>query len=189
MKLSDLLLDKKSAIVKKWLNEIYDSYPVDTSQFLKGQTDQFLNPVGYTFSQAIEGLFDEIILSETTSDKLLILLDDIIRIKAVQSLNPSDAVSFIFLLKQAIRTALKKEIKEQQQQIEALQRIESRIDDIALLAFNIYMKCREKIYDIKVNEAKTMYFRLLKKANLITDIGDVEPAGDSEAQLTQKIEG
>ena len=188
MKLSNLLLDKKSAIVKKWLNEIYDSYPVDTSQFLKGQTDQFLNPVGYTFSQAIEGLFDEIILNETTSDKLLILLDDIIRIKAVQSLNPSDAVFFIFLLKKVIRASLKKEIKGQQQ-IEALQRIESRIDDIALLAFNIYMKCREKIYDIKMNEAKTMYFRLLKRANLITDIGDVEPAGDSEAQLTQKIEG
>jgi hypothetical protein len=188
MKLSNLLLEKKSAIVKKWLNEIYDSYPVDTSQFLKGQTDRFLNPVGYTFSQAIEGLFDEIILNDTVSEKLLLLLDNIIRIKAVQSSNPSYAVSFIFLLKQAIRTTLAKEIREQQH-VEALQRTESRIDDTALLAFNIYMKCREKIHEIKVKEVKTMYFRLLKRANLITDIGDMHPAGDAEAQLTQKIEG
>ena len=188
MKLSNLLVDKKSAIVKKWLNEIYDSYPVDTSQFLKGQADQFLNPVGYTFSQAIEGLFDEIILSDTTSENLLILLDDIIRIKAVQSLNPSDAVSFIFLLKKVIRKTLKREMNGQQHS-ESLQRIESRIDDVVLIAFNIYMKCREKIYDIRVTEAKTLYFRLLKRANLITDIGDLVPTGDSEAQLTQKIEG
>lgn len=188
MKLKNLLLDKKSAIVKKWLNEFYDSYPVGTSKFLKGQQDRFLNPVGYTFSQAIEGLFDEIILSDSVSEKLLVLLDDIIRIKAVQSPNPSEAVFFIFLLKNVIRKELKKVIKGEQL-FEEMQLIESRIDEIALLAFNIYMKCREKIYDIRVNEVKTMSFRLLKRANLISDMSDLEPEGDLEAQLTQKIEG
>ena len=188
MKLNNLLLDKKSAIVKKWLNEIYDSYPVNTSQFLKGQKDRFLNPVGHTFSEAIEGLYDEIILSEGNSEKLLILLDNIIRIKAVQSPNPSEAVSFIFLLKNVIRKKLKKEIKGYHL-FEEMQFIESRVDDIALLAFNIYMKCKEQIYDIRVNEVKKMSFRLLKSANLITDMSDLEPEGDLETQLTQKIEG
>ena len=188
MKLSNLLVDKKSKIVKKWLNEIYDSYPVSTSQFLKGQKDRFLNPVGYTFSQAIEGLYDEILLNDSVSEKLLKLLDDIIRIKAVQSSSPSEAASFLFLLKQVLRKELKKEIKEYQT-FEEMQLIESRIDEIALLAFNIYMKCKEQIYDLRVNEVRKMSFRLLKRANLITDIGDLEPKSDSEAQLTQKIEG
>lgn len=188
MKLRNLLRDRKSVLVKKWLNEIYDSYPVDTSQFLKGQKDRFLNPVGYTFAQAIEGLFDEIILSDGTSEKLLLFLDDIIRIKAVQSPNPSEAVTFVFLLKKVIRKELQKALNGDQF-FEEMHHIESRIDDIGLLAFNIYMKCREKIYDIKVNEIKTMSFRLLKRANLVKDFSDLEPESDLEAQLTQKIEG
>ena len=188
MKLSNLLLDKKSVLVKKWLNEIYDSYPVDTSKFLKGQKDRFLNPVGNTFAEAIEDLFDEIILSDSTSEKLLLCLDDIIRIKAVQSPNPSEAVSFVFLLKKVIRRELKKELTGDQLFGE-MQSIESRIDNIALLAFNIYMKCREQIFDIRVNEIKTMSFRLLKRANLISDFSDFEPESDLAAQLTQKIEG
>ena len=188
MKLSNLLLDKKSAIVKKWLNEIYDSYPVSTSQFLKGQKDRFLNPVGYTFSQAIEGLYEEVILSDSISEKLLHLLDDIIRIKAVQSSSPSEAASFLFLLKKVLRKELKKELKGLQI-FEEMQLIESRIDEIALLAFNIYMKCKEQIYDIRVNEVRNMSFRLLKRANLIADIGDLEPTSDLEDRLTQKIEG
>ena len=31
------------------------------------------------------------------------------------------------------------------------------------------MKCREKIYDIKANEARSMTFRLLQKAQLIVE--------------------
>ncbi|MEE9557391.1 MAG: hypothetical protein V3V76_09030, partial [Candidatus Adiutricales bacterium] len=34
--------------------------------------------------------------------------------------------------------------------------IESRIDSTALLAFDIYMSCREKIHQIKQNELRKM---------------------------------
>jgi hypothetical protein len=60
---------------------------------------------------------------------------------------------------------------------------------MALNAFNIYMKCREHIYEIRVNEVKTMTSRFLRKANLICDFGGMEPEIGSDAQLTQKIKG
>jgi hypothetical protein len=41
---------------------------------------------------------------------------------------------------------------------------ESRIDGLALLCFDIYMKRREKIYEIKVNEIKNRASGLLRKA-------------------------
>jgi hypothetical protein len=32
--------------------------------------------------------------------------------------------------------------------------VEGRIDQMALLAFDLFMRCRERIYEIKENEAK-----------------------------------
>ena len=49
--------------------------------------------------------------------------------------------------------------------------LESRIDALALSSFDLFMKCREKLYDIKANELRTMTFRLLQKVN---DVGEGE---------------
>ena len=52
---------------------------------------------------------------------------------------------------------------------------ENRIDDIALLAFDIYSQCRQKIYEIRVNEVKNQLGSLLKRANLTFEIPEQEP--------------
>ncbi len=42
---------------------------------------------------------------------------------------------------------------------------ESKIDELASVAFDIYMKCREKIYELRLSEAKAegeRAFRLLE---------------------------
>ena len=96
------------------------------------------------------------------------------RIRAVQDFTPSQALSFIFPLKRIIREELCVEIAEKQLSDEMLS-LESAIDNLALSAFDIYMKCREKIYDIKANEVKRSTFRLLQMANLINDTNGEEP--------------
>jgi hypothetical protein len=53
--------------------------------------------------------------------------------------------------------------------------LEDRIDSLGLLAFDIFMRCREKLYDIKANEMRNMTFRLLQKANLICEKPGEEP--------------
>lgn len=186
MNLKDLLLDKKSAIIKKWFDAITDNYPSDTSNFLKKQKDRFLNPVGSILSENIHGLYEEIVHG-IDSEKLFPYLNDIIKIKAVQDFSPSQAVSFVFLLKQVVRKELGKEITKRHLS-EELTSFESRLDNLALLCFDVYMKCREKIYEIKTDEVKRMTFRLLQRANLICEIQ--EPDADPGAEvLTQKIKG
>lgn len=152
---------------------ILETYPADTSTFLKKQKDRFANPVGSTISQGIEGLFDEL-LKEMDSDKVSTFLDKIIRVRAVQDFSPSQAMAFIFLLKKVIREELGREIRENGL-AEELLKLESRIDILALLSFDIYMKCREKIYEIRVNEVKNTVHMLLKRANLICEIPEQEP--------------
>jgi hypothetical protein len=45
-------------------------------------------------------------------------------------------------------------------------KFQSKIDELALFAFDIYMDCREKICEIRVNQAKTekeMAFRMMER--------------------------
>ena len=160
MVLEHLLPQKRAAILERWFQLVLGTYPADTSRFLKQEKDRFINPVGYAISQEIEALYDEL-LQGMNSDKLAACLDNIIRIRAVQDFSPSQTIALIFLLKKAIREELASEITENRV-FEELLKFESRIDKLVLLAFDIYMKCREKVFEIRVNEAKAERERVLK---------------------------
>lgn len=164
-------MEKKSTILKKWFDAVVETYPNETSTFLKKQKAQFTNPVGYTLSEGIEHLFDAL-LQGMIPDTVSRFLDSIIRIRAIQEFSPSEALSFIFQLKKVVRQELGKEILEQQGLAEELVAFDSAVDDLALFSFDLFMKCREKIYELKANEAKNMTFRLLQQARLIVDNQD-----------------
>jgi len=168
MELKDLLKEKKAAILRKWFDLILETYPADTSSFLKKQKNQFSNPVGHAISEGIEGVFEGL-LEEADSVRVTPFLDNIIRVRAVQDFTPAEAIGFIFSLKRAVMESLQREIREQQMYDELL-RLDSRIDDLARVSFDIYMKCREQVYELKANEVKSMTFRLLQSANLVKEI-------------------
>ena len=165
--LKDLLEQKKGAIVKNWFNVVVNTYKGDTVQFLKKQKDPFANPVGNTTFRGLEVLFDELI-KEMDREIITSSLDPIIRIRAVQDFSPSQATGFIIALKKVIRESLKKELLENQTANELLH-FESKIDKLSLIAFNIYMECREKIYQIKANEEKSKVYKAFARAGLITE--------------------
>ncbi|MDY6864040.1 MAG: RsbRD N-terminal domain-containing protein [Thermodesulfobacteriota bacterium] len=170
--LNDILIEKKTSVLKGWLKQILDTYPIETSRFLKQEKDRFLNPVGYTFTKEIEAIYEEL-LNEKNSDRLFASLENIIKIKAVQEFSPSEAISFIFILKGVIREELKNNIRGNDMAYELME-IDNKIDTLALLSFDIYMKCREKIYEIRVNETKRNLSSFLKRAKLIYEIPDEE---------------
>jgi len=186
MKLKDLLSERKTAIVKKWFDLILQDYPADATNFFKQQKNPFANPVGHTLSEGIGRLFDELVYGLDSDEVFSSSLDDIIRIKAVQDFSPSRALSFIFLLKRVIREELERDIAENQFSGE-LAALESSIDKMALLAFDIYMKCKERIYEIKADEVRRMTFRLLQRAKLVCEIKEEDL--DPEDVLTKNIKG
>lgn len=161
------LLAKRTAILEKWAQLILDTYPTETSRFLYRENDQFLNPVGCAISREIAVIFDEMLNDEMNDVRLTISLDNIIRIRAVQVFTPAQAIGFIFLLKQAVREGLAVETGGNASK--ELFGIESRIDKIALLAFDIYTKCKEEICDLRISEVlaqKEMVLRMLERVNI-----------------------
>jgi hypothetical protein len=167
MQIAALLSQKKAAILGQWLAMIYESYPPETAIFLRKEKNRFDNPAGYRLSEGLAGLYN-VLLQEMERDQIMACLDEIIRIRALQNFTPSQARAFIFLLKNVIRLELAEEIRKENLAAELLD-LESRIDGLALLGFDVYTKRREKIYEIKADEAKRRVSGLMRKTGLTED--------------------
>jgi hypothetical protein len=164
----DLLSGKKPVLLERWFDIVLETYPGDSSGFLKNKKRQFANPIGHTISLGLKNVLDELLQErEMDVEKVSSALESIIKIRAVQDVAPSRALAFMFRLKDVLREALRSEERAPSREIGAL---EARIDAMALMSFDHFMKCREKIYDLKANELRSMTFRLLQKAKLVCEI-------------------
>lgn len=180
MSLKQVLAEKKSSIVRKWCDLVLQTYPAE-SQALFRKDDQFGNPVGYTISDGIPAIFDAVVGDED-AEQATRQLDNILRIRAVQEFSPSQAVGFLFGLKGLIRQELGQSLYDKHF-VKQWAALEARIDRLALLGFDIYQKCRQQIYDIRVRDVKRRSERLLQMAGLVYEIPDVveEPQGETQA--------
>ena len=150
--LAEALAAKKDAIVKEWLARTLQTYPEHTSRFLAQEKDPFRNPIGHTVREALPALFDEL-LGNMDAARLTPVLDGLVRIRAVQDFSAGQAVAFLFVLKRVLRDAVGGQLQWVPDG-EGLAVLEARIDEMALLAFDLFMRCRERLYEIRVNEAR-----------------------------------
>lgn len=188
MNLKSLLHEKRDLIVKNWCDVVLSTYPEESRKFLKKQKDLIANPVGNTISEGVSSLYDafvEDLEKQPEPDALSLCLDNIVRIRAVQNFSPSEAVSFVFGLKGIIREILEEELEgrtPQGQIYNDLIAFEGKIDALALRCFDVYTQCRQKIFDIRVNEVRTQSARLLKMAGLVCEIEDEPPVSEKAGE-------
>jgi len=149
-KLRAILHEKKGAVVEKWVKVIHNTYPPETAQFLNSQKNRFANPIGASISDSVWPLYDQLTGDpdpETTKKHL----DVLIRVRAVQDFTPAGALNIMFELKKIIRQEVLKDVLEHDL-LERFLEFESKIDRFALLAFDVFMECREKVWQIKRND-------------------------------------
>jgi len=161
--ITEILNSKKEAILRNWIDLVFDSYPTESANFLKLKKNQFSNPIGHTITTNSKKIFDELI-NERNIENIELLLDEIIKISAVQSFSPSQAVKFLFDFKKVIREELKVELMDKTVSDELID-FELLIDQIILSTFDLYMNSREKVFKIRINEVKS---RLTKAFEPIT---------------------
>ncbi len=157
---NQLLQENKQSIIKAWFNVIVNSYPEKTAKFLTRQKDQFANPVGAIVSKEMENIFDEL-LQEKSSEHLVEYIDAIVRVRAVQDFKPSGAVGFFWKLKHVVREKIGSKVEEYRLQ-EELNHFEDKIELLCLEAFDVFMNCREKIWELKAKEAQDRTRNLLR---------------------------
>jgi hypothetical protein len=161
MTLKDSLRRDRATITGKWFERILDTYPPDAVRFLKRERDRFNNPVGYTFRHETEVLFDAI-LDGMESERLNASIENIVKIRAVQDFQPSQATAFVFLLKNVVREVLDVSSLAGDM-LEELLELESRIDGLALAVFDAYLECRTRIYEIGARELRMSTAKLVER--------------------------
>jgi hypothetical protein len=149
---SKLMDEKKEAILTRWVDLIFKTYPADSHGFFTNNSDPFGNPVGTAVKRETRAIFDEL-RGEFDPENIEKSLDAVIRIRAVQEFSSSRAVSFIFMLKQAVLEELKGDLGDAGILKDVIT-LFGRIDEMALAAFDIHMDCREKVNKIRLDEAK-----------------------------------
>jgi hypothetical protein len=94
----------------------------------------------------------------------------------VQDFPPSQALGFVFALKHLIRERLAKELKADSALAGELFAIDNQIDALALIAFDVYESCRERIHHLKAEEIKRLYYQAIKHSNVFCVVpGQEEP--------------
>ena len=96
-----VLSEQKRALLEKWLERTLATYPSQTLRFLQGEKDRFRNPVGHTLREGLATLLDEL-TGEMDPAKIGPALESIVRLRAVQDFTPSQAVGFVYLLREIL---------------------------------------------------------------------------------------
>lgn len=168
MKLIKLLKENQTAMLNEWFERVIKTYPDETSKFLKQAKNAFENPIGHATFQSLEAVLKGL-LEGHAAETFKAALDPIIRIRAVQSFTSSEAVAFVFDLKKIVRENLGSELQNSQILKELLV-FDAKIDELALIAFDKFMECREKIYQIKATEEQKRTFSAFERAGLISGL-------------------
>jgi len=136
----------KQTVGERWLAATLRTYHRQTAEFLVRERDQFRNPIGHSLKVGLSVLLDELVGQMRTAI-FTPALEEIIRIRAVQDFTPSQAVGFLFLLKEILR-------RELIGPADQLRAFEDRVDEMARIGFDLFVECREKIYAVRADEAR-----------------------------------
>lgn len=151
MDLAEGFRNHREKIVNKWVEYTLSTY-LSSGFFIK-ENNKFSNPVGGNIREALGRLF-LLLVKGVDPKEFLPPLEQIISIRAVQEFTPSQAVAPLNAVKHITREVFAAD-KERSQLVNELYDFEFSVDLAVLAAFDIYMQCRERLYQVRVNEIRT----------------------------------
>ncbi len=151
------------ALARRWVEETLATYSEDAAALFARERDPFANPVGESVRKGTRGLLDAV-LGEMDPEEIHQHLDHLVRVRAVQQFPPSRALAFVFSLKPILRDVLPEAAQDSSLR-KGLAELDTRIDRVALMAFDHYSVCREEVSQLRINEAKRRVAWILEKIN------------------------
>lgn len=151
MDLLEALKKKEKKIVDIWVERTLDSYL--SADFFKQSTNQFDNPVGANIRAGLTEIF-QLLLAEADQQDFAEPLDQIIRIRAVQEFTPAQAAAPLFELKWVVKQVLSAD-ENCRPLLSELAPFDRDVDRVVLQAFDMYMNCRDRLYQARIRELKS----------------------------------
>jgi hypothetical protein len=159
--LETYLSKERDGIISEWFECIVTQYAPETAKFLRQQRDQFANPVGAGLRDELGPLFDGLV-ADADPDQSRESLDRIIRVRAVQDFEPSEALGFLLEIKRIVRDRVGAGNLEVEKELAAFDR---RVDRLLLAAVNVFSTCREQVYEIRVKQIRKLSLERMERLN------------------------
>ncbi len=162
MTFRDLLVQRHSDLCARWLDAILADYGAETAAMWRRERDPFANPIGHTLRTGASKLIETVHGDGEPNAAAVAALEAIVKIRSIQELAPSRAVAFVYMLRDAIRDEFAAEIASGAH-VADLAALDRRIERLALLAFDIYVRCRDQIHRLRQEELKRSVATLLRR--------------------------
>lgn len=178
-KAQEILQESKKDIVDSWVETVFSTYPLETTGFLRTKHDPFTNPVAHMTREAADVLFDAMAGEEVEQSAVKASLERFVKLRAVQKFAPSQGLGVFFVMKDLLREKALPGLREAGR-LDYYLECESRIDTLALLAFDIYAKARETLYESRVREIRNQHAQLARWAQNLEDGPPADGEGHAE---------
>ncbi len=165
MGLEQRIAERSGELAEKWADLVLGTYPPETQAVWKSNRERFSNPVGHAILSTTSELIP-LLLAWNDADAVAGSLGQLVKIRAVQDFAPSQALSFIFLLKKLLRQEFTRELSAQGA-LEELLSFETRVDNLAVIAFDLYVAARDQVQRMRVEEVKRAHVNIVRRANLM----------------------
>ena len=153
----ELLVKNRKEIHDRWIARILAVYPPESVKFIGKEKDRFKNPIGSTLQDGTVAVLDALVAGGDEAS-LRDAVEGMIRLRAVQCERASEAVSFVPALTDVVKRVLENAVSEND-----LSKFEARMEALLLTAFDVYMQCREKVFEIRLTELRNRTFKLLER--------------------------
>jgi RsbT co-antagonist protein rsbRD N-terminal domain len=160
--LNELMIQRQSALCRRWLDALFADYGEETAANWRREKDPFANPVGHAFRLGAPKVLEAISSDGEFDDAAAAALEPIVKIRSIQDFAPSRAISFVYMLRDAIREEFAAELAQGARGAE-LAAIERRIERLALVAFDVYVRCRDQVFRLRQDELKRSVASLLRR--------------------------
>jgi hypothetical protein len=175
MTLRELLVHRRSELCERWVDAILADYGGDTAELWRRERDPFANPIGHTLRAGASKLVEAIHSDGEPPAAAVDALEAIVKIRSVQEFAPSRAIGFVYALRDVIRDEFAPRVEGGADAAE-LAAIERRIERLALAAFDVYVRCRDRVHRLRQEELKRSVATLLRRWHGTEEL----PAPDSE---------
>ncbi|MBU1040411.1 MAG: RsbRD N-terminal domain-containing protein [Proteobacteria bacterium] len=165
MGLEQKITQRSEELAEKWASFILGTYPPETQAVWKANREIFSNPVGHAIRTTASELIP-LLVAWNDAEAVAAALTKLVKIRAVQDFAPSQALSFVFLFKKLLRQEFMKELAAQGA-LEELLAFETRVDNLAVIAFDLYVSARDQVQRMRVEEVKRAHTNIVRRANLM----------------------
>lgn len=169
MSLMETIAARQEELAHKWADLVLGTYPEQTQTVWRKNRDRFSNPVGHAILTSTSELIPQL-LTWDDAEAVAKSLETLVKIRAVQDFSPAQAISFVFLLKKLLRQEFLAELKARNA-LEELLTFETRVDNLATIAFDLYVRSRDHLARMRVEEIKRAHVSIVRRANMFkTDV-------------------